>query len=101
MNDFSVKVVETLVQIPYGRVTTYGVVATLAGNPSGARQVVRVLHSCSEKYNIPWHRVVNRKGAIPPRSSMRHLDQRILLESEGVGFLETGVVDLDGFFWLP
>ena len=43
---------------------TYGQIATLAGSPRGARQVVRVLHTLSEKYKLPWHRVINSKGEI-------------------------------------
>ncbi len=100
MNDFSAKTINILQLIPYGRVSTYGTVATLAGNPSGARQVARILHSSSKKYDLPWHRVVNRNGKIPPRSSMSHLNQRTLLENEGVTFSKSGAIDLDSFLWI-
>lgn len=101
MNDFSVKIIKILQLIPHGKVSTYGTVAALAGNPSGARQVARILHSSSRKYDIPWHRVVNHKGEISPRSSMSHLDQRTLLEREGVEFSSSGRIDLDLFLWIP
>ncbi|MFT5702022.1 MAG: methylated-DNA-protein-cysteine methyltransferase-like protein [Desulforhopalus sp.] len=101
MDDFSEKVINILQEIPYGRVTTYGTVAALAGNVSGARQVARLLHSSSKKYQIPWHRVVNRKGEISERSSMSHLDQRTLLEKEDVAFNKAGKIDLDVFLWIP
>lgn len=101
MNDFSIKIIRILQRIPSGRVSTYGTVAALAGNPSGARQVARILHSSSKKHDIPWHRVVNHKGEISPRSSMNHLDQRTLLENEGVEFSNSGLIDLDSFLWIP
>jgi methylated-DNA-protein-cysteine methyltransferase related protein len=101
VNDFSVNIIKTLQMIPAGKVSTYGTVAAIAGNPSGARQVARILHSSSRKYSIPWHRVVNFKGEISPRSSMGHLNQRTLLEREGVEFGSTGRIDLDVFLWIP
>ncbi len=101
MNHFSRQIIKILEAIPYGSVTTYGAVATLAGNPSGARQVSRILHSSSSKYNLPWHRVVNREGKISPRTSMSQIDQRQLLEEEGIEFLDNGKIDLDRFLWLP
>ncbi|MFT5731072.1 MAG: methylated-DNA-protein-cysteine methyltransferase-like protein, partial [Desulforhopalus sp.] len=55
MNDFSAKIIKIIKLIPYGTVSTYGTVATLAGSPSGARQVARILHSSSKKYDLPWH----------------------------------------------
>lgn len=101
MNDFSAKIITILSQIPHGKVTTYGTVATLAGNPGGARHVARILHSSSKKYQLPWHRVVNSKGKISPRSSMSHLDQRTLLKKEGLEFNESDTIDLDAFLWTP
>ncbi len=82
-------------------VATYGLVAEYAGNRCGARQVVRILSSSSDKYQLPWHRVVNRKGEISPRSSMGHLFQRQLLEEEGVVFEEDGRIDLSIYLWQP
>jgi len=101
VNDFSRKAIDIIQQIPNGHVTTYGTVALLAGSPGGARQVARILHSSSEKYNLPWHRVVNREGKIPPRASMSHLEQHRLLEGEGITVSNNGVIDLDIYLWLP
>ena len=60
----------------------------------GTRQVVRILHSCSEKYDLPWHRVVNAKG----KTAFAEQD-RLLKEDEGVGFREENVVDLNNHLW--
>ncbi|MBT8328167.1 MAG: MGMT family protein [Desulfofustis sp.] len=101
MDPFTRKVIDIIQNIPSGKVTTYLTVATAAGNHCGARQVARILHSSSEKYGLPWHRVVNQKRTISPRSSGSHLIQQTMLEAEGVFFDHNGRIDSDRFFWLP
>jgi methylated-DNA-protein-cysteine methyltransferase-like protein len=59
---FHEKTVFIIKQIPYSKVSTYGKIAEAAGNPQGARQVARTLHSSSDKENLPWHRVINSTG---------------------------------------
>ncbi|MGG3451126.1 MULTISPECIES: MGMT family protein [Bacillaceae] len=94
---FTAEVVQILKEIPPGYVVTYGQVARMAGSPRAARQVVRILHSMSEKYGLPWHRVVNAKGEIAvPNNDSREV-QRLLLEAEGVSFTKDGRVDLARF----
>lgn len=63
---------------------TYGQVARLAGSPKAARQVVRILHSMSDKHKLPWHRVINAKGAIAIQDEAGAEIQRMQLENEGV-----------------
>ncbi len=101
MNTFTRRAIEIIKVIPEGKVTTYGAVAAAAGNHCGARQVARILHSSSTVYNLPWHRVINQKRETSPRGSMSHIEQRRLLECEGVVFDERGKVDFDRFLWLP
>ena len=98
---FTVRAVEIIRSIPYGKVTTYGMIAAGAGNPRGARQVARILHSCSEKYGLPWHRVVNRNGGISARSSMGYVYQRSLLAEEGVLIGADGNILFAEFLWRP
>jgi methylated-DNA-protein-cysteine methyltransferase-like protein len=83
MNDFTQEVIEIIKTIPYGKVMTYGQISSVAGNPWGARQVSRILHSMSTKYNLPWHRVINSKGEIS-LSGEGFLIQKQLLTDEGV-----------------
>lgn len=85
--------------IPQGRVATYGGIAAMAGSPRGARQVVRILHACSEKENLPWWRVVNRAGRIALKPGYGYEEQRDLLEAEGVEFSATDRIDLSRFGW--
>ena len=64
MNEFTKDVIKIIKLIPSGRVMTYGQIAAIAGNPWGARQVSRILHTMSKKYQLPWHRIINVKGEI-------------------------------------
>ena len=82
MNLFTERAIRIIQGIPAGHVMTYGQVAAAAGSPRGARQVVRVLHSMSKKYELPWHRIINAQGEI----SFTDGDQRELLEMEGIIF---------------
>lgn len=99
MEKFTEKIVQVILQIPYGKVLTYGSVAELAGNPRAARQVSWALKSLTGKYKLPWHRVINSKGEISLPSSRGKELQQELLESEGVSFDEKGKVDLDIYLW--
>jgi len=82
-------------RIPRGRVSTYGVVAALAGLEGHARQVGYALHDLPPRSGVPWHRVINAKGEISARSSGdSHELQRMLLEAEGIEFDLVGRVDL-------
>lgn len=90
---FTKDVLVVLKQIPYGKVTTYGDVAKAAGYPNGARQVVRILSSLSEKENLPWHRVVNKAGQVVLRGE-GEFEQITLLQMEGVGFISENIVDM-------
>lgn len=97
MEPFTERVVEIIRDIPEGKVMTYGQIATLAGSPRGARQVVRILHTLSEKYKLPWHRVINSKGEISIVDYESRNLQKELLEIEGVKFNNRGNINLNEF----
>lgn len=88
---FEDKVAAAVSRIPEGRVATYGQIAALAGNPQGAREVVRVLRSVA---GLPWHRVVGRGGRISLPGEGGKI-QRMKLEEEGVEFNPDGTVHMD------
>jgi methylated-DNA-protein-cysteine methyltransferase-like protein len=92
---------ETLKRIPLGKVATYGQIAAIAGNPYGAREVARVLHSSSRKDNLPWHRVINRLGRISLSRNQGYEEQRRLLEVEGVEFGLKDTIDFEKYLWQP
>ena len=68
--------------IPRGKVSSYGDVARAAGFPGRARQVVWALRNSR---GLPWHRVVGSGGKILLPGE-QGIEQRLRLESEGVGF---------------
>jgi methylated-DNA-protein-cysteine methyltransferase-like protein len=98
--DSRARIYRVVKRIPRGRVATYGQIATLAGLDGHARQVGYALHSLPDRSDIPWHRVINAKGEISPRSAGdSHELQRMLLEEEGIFFSVDGRVDLKTFRW--
>ncbi|MCL2721357.1 MAG: MGMT family protein [Treponema sp.] len=98
MTENTRKLIEQILAIPTGRVSSYRDIALKAGIPNGARQTVRTLHSMSEKYNLPWHRVIRSNGTIALDGNGREL-QLTLLRSEGVEVYADGVVDMEKFGW--
>ncbi|NLA85769.1 MAG: cysteine methyltransferase [Clostridiales bacterium] len=87
-------------KIPWGRVSTYGRIALLAGNPRFSAVVGYALNGCSGGSDVPCHRVVNRFGGLSdaflPSGKETH---RMLLEMEGIEFTSDGCVDLERFMW--
>ena len=104
---FDQRVYELVETIPSGRVSTYGWIAAaidppvtmdpLAFDRIKARWVGYALSRCPAV--VPWHRVVNRQGALSLRPGHEH--QRALLEDEGIRFSTSGRIDLDLYGWKP
>ena len=81
-------------QIPYGKVATYGQIATMAGNGRAARAVGNALHINPAPDVIPCYRVVNSKGRLAPHFAFGGSDvQKELLEAEGIEVIND-MVDL-------
>lgn len=99
-SEFTDRVRTIISRIPAGKIATYGLVAEIAGNHLAARQVARILHSSSRKYQLPWHRVVNRMGRISLGRGAGYEFQKSLLEEEGVKFDSYDQIDLDRYLWL-
>lgn len=80
---FSERVRQITSAIPFGRVLTYGDVATLCGRPRAARAVGTALRSFKGE-DIPWHRVINVRGQVSGKGEvLRAGIQRQRLEAEG------------------
>lgn len=88
MESFTDRAVKIIKSIPPGKVMTYGQIAKFSGQPRGARQVVRILHSMSSKHQLPWHRVINAKGEIGLKNDEMYRVQKELLEEEGIEFTD-------------
>lgn len=99
--NFRTLVFEIVRKIPAGNVATYGQIASILGNPRGARQVGWMLADLGKEKDVPWWRVVDRNGhlSIGKRSSNAQEIQRAYLENEKV-FVDLGYnVDLDKYRW--
>jgi methylated-DNA-protein-cysteine methyltransferase-like protein len=95
-------------EIPSGAVASYGQLAAFLPTPTGidpgeyaayrARWAGAAMRECPP--DVPWQRVLNAQGKISlPAGSRAALDQRRLLEAEGVVFDERERIDLARFGW--
>ncbi len=101
MTAFTQAVVSKIKEIPQGRVSTYGDIAASVGNPRSARQIVWVLRTQSSRHELPWHRVISRKGRISIKDPEGSFLQRRMLEEEGIPVGEDGSISLDEFGYIP
>jgi len=99
--NFFERVYEVARLIPYGRVTSYGAIATYLGAARSARMVGWAMNNSSSK-EVPAHRVVNRIGLL---TGKQHFDgtnlMQQLLESEGVIVIENQIQNFETVFWNP
>jgi len=93
------EIIKIIKSIPRGKVATYGQIAHLGGYPNGARQVVRILHTCTQKFDLPWHRVINAKGEIALSIYNGAEEQKAMLEEEGIEFISEFRIDLKKYQW--
>lgn len=101
MNTYD-KIYKVVCDIPKGKVATYGLVATLVGNPKLSRVVGYALHVNPKPGIIPCHRVVNRMGRTTKAFAFGGEDiQKQLLESEGIIFQNDGSIDMNKYCWNP
>jgi methylated-DNA-protein-cysteine methyltransferase-like protein len=83
VTDREQRIVDVLLALGPGEVTTYGDVADVAGYPKRARLVGRVLATTT--LDVPWWRVVNVNGRLVPGHER---EQAQLLRAEGVAVRE-------------
>ena len=96
-------VFEVVMQIPKGRVTSYGAIANYLGTKMSARMVgwaMNASHTSSLK--IPAQRVVNRNGML---TGKHHFATPTLMEEllikDGVKIKNDTIVDFKSIFWDP
>jgi AraC family transcriptional regulator, regulatory protein of adaptative response / methylated-DNA-[protein]-cysteine methyltransferase len=61
--DFQLKVWQTLLKIPMGQLTSYGLIANEINNPKASRAVGTAIGSNPVAFLIPCHRVIQASGA--------------------------------------
>ena len=93
------QIYEVILQIPPGKVATYGQLAKIVGECT-PRMVGYALAALKPGFNVPWQRVINSQGKISLRNDgCESIEQRLLLEAEGIYFNDKGIVDLEKFGW--
>ncbi len=102
-DNFFEKVYAVACLIPYGKVTSYGAIATYLGMPRSARMVGWAMSSShSQEKEIPAHRVVNRNGILTGKHHFqgKNLMQQ-LLENEGIEVVDDKIQNFENVFWNP
>jgi methylated-DNA-protein-cysteine methyltransferase-like protein len=119
---FRQRIYEIVRLVPFGQVTTYGCVSTLAGMPRQARQVGWALHTLPHALvwgadadvrhaagrrrvaktdvgreaalgRVPWHRVINAKGQVSTHPDQAGTFRQIeLLREEGIEVTDDGAL---------
>ncbi|AQS94295.1 MULTISPECIES: MGMT family protein [Polaribacter] len=101
-DNFFEKVYAVTRLVPFGRVTTYGAIATYLGAARSARMVGWAMNKAHNLEDVPAHRVVNRKGLL---TGKHHFDgtnlMQQLLENEGIKVIENQIIDFDKVLWNP
>lgn len=100
---FFQRVYDVTRMVPFGRVTTYGAIASYLGSPGAARMVGWAMNQChSSPHYVPAHRVVNRVGLL---TGKHHFDgsnlMQEMLENEGAIIKENRIMNMEDMFWDP
>jgi len=82
------KIYRLVSAIPPGKVTTYGTIARVLGNPRLSRRVGFAMASLPQGTTVPWHRVVGKNGISLPWPY--GAKQKSLLAKEKVRFGKDG-----------
>lgn len=92
------EILKLLLDIPKGKVTTYGDIAEALGNKGYARHVGNVLHKNEHPDIYPCYKVVNRKGRLAKNFGYGNgVDkQKELLEKDGIK-VENYTVELEKY----
>lgn len=93
--DLIYEILAVVVEIPSGKVSTYGQIAQLIGRDKNARLVGKVLSQAELYGNFPCHRVVNHAGRLAPHFPQQK--ERLLIE--GVTFKNNNHVDVKQHLW--
>jgi methylated-DNA-protein-cysteine methyltransferase-like protein len=98
-DNFAQIVCSYVADIPYGRVMTYGQLASICGSPRAARVVGGIAHFGPE--GLPWHRVVNKQGGLANGYYGGRSAQAERLREEGVEVSLDFQVDVNSLLWWP
>lgn len=101
-NGFFERVYQVAKQIPYGRVTSYGAIATYLGMAKSARMVGWAMNASHGREDVPAHRVVNRNGILTGKHHFEGTNlMQQLLENEGITIKNNQIQNFKTIFWNP
>ncbi|WP_086983785.1 MGMT family protein [Vibrio aphrogenes] len=100
MTIFEQQIYYVLKQIPKGKISSYGLIASMAGYPGYVRQVGRLLSNLPEGSTLPWFRVLNSQGKISLTGADLERQKQLLIQ-DGVAVSEAGKVNLKMYLWQP
>lgn len=98
-SNFKDKVYALVTQIPEGRVMTYGQLAVLSGAAWAAWEVGQIAHT--GPMDLPWQRVVNKKGGLARGYPGSFDGHKSALEAEGVAVSSDYRVEVGKLLWQP
>tara|TARA_Y100000746_G_scaffold25842_1_gene19718 strand:+ start:596 stop:928 length:333 start_codon:yes stop_codon:yes gene_type:complete len=88
--------------IPYGRISTYGLIAKYLGTPKSARVVGYAMNASHKIHDVPAHRVVNRIGLLTGKHHFSGTNlMKELLESEGIVVKDNLITNFQNILWDP
>ncbi len=87
------KIFKKLLEVPKGKITTYGELAKAVGLKNGQRAVGKILNKNPYPVIIPCHRVVMSTGKIGGYAYGEHVKIK-MLNDEGIKIENDKIVDL-------
>ena len=90
----STKVYRKLLQVPKGKVTTYGELAKAVGLKNGQRVIGMIMKKNPFPVIVPCHRVVNSDGKIGGYAYGKRVKSR-MLANEGIQIKDGKIIDFD------
>lgn len=99
MNEIEKSIWKLVLQIPRGRVSTYGDIASALGNIGYSRLVGKIMSTNPEPITVPCHRVVYSDGRVGWYLGLGHgsVTKIALLEKEGVDINEGRIVNFEKY----
>lgn len=99
--EFYENVLNIVSMIPYGKLTTYGIIAQYAGSKISSRYVGYILSTLKGRMDYPCHRVLNRNGILTGKFNFNDGEMIGLLESEGHQIVDDQVLNFKDKLWKP
>lgn len=92
---FADRVIAAALDIPFGKVVSYGDIAKVCGGSGQAARSVSGILARAEKRgikNIPWHRIVYSKGKVWTNNKQAQYRMKLYKE-EGISINEKGYIN--------